>query len=725
LSSLVKRENPETPARPPVYFDLGRSDDDAVRAVRQVCHKLWEKKHYVVLVFLIVLVPAGIGTMLTTPMYRSTALVQVNPDPVQVLPYRDIADSGSAGINFENYMGTQEQLLRGASLRARVSGRLQADLKEDAAASEAPSLGERFDVRKIEKSQLFELSYEATSPQAAATVVNLYAEEFVKHNFEMRQNTRLSAEQRLKEELGALEARLQVSENVLMRYAQTNDILSLEQGQVDPLQQRLSSLTQQVVDAEGSVAVAKSSFESAQNSSAKDFPQRLVSAEISQLEGRVSELEQELASLRTRYGDGWLSVVEKRNQLTLVREQLLQEKSAALARHREQARLDLAGAEGRRRMIGESLEQQKTLVNQFHEASIKYNILKRDVETNRNLYEGLLERLRQTGVLAGLQFGNILVVEPGRPIDLVDSPKVGWTLGIAALLGLALGVVLVILWHFWDTSISSLEDAEELVPMATLGCVPLIKGSQLPGLLSSSLGGSPMRSLVESFNAPEPDRPPLPFELAESLAGICASILLSRSDERPRVLVVTSALPGEGKTTLTAHLGVAFAESGLKTLLVEADLRKADLSRAFAIGKEEGLSLYLAGLVSPSPKIHGTQTKNLYIAAGGPAPPNPAALLHSDRLTGFLARVASEYQVVILDAPPVLSMADARILGTKADGVVLVVRAERTARHLVRRASVLLESTGTNVLGLVVNGWRPSRSERSHYRYYNREALSA
>jgi capsular exopolysaccharide synthesis family protein len=210
----------------------------------------------------------------------------------------------------------------------------------------------------------------------------------------------------------------------------------------------------------------------------------------------------------------------------------------------------------------------------------------------------------------------------------------------------------------------------------------------------------------------------MPFEVTESVRSICASLLLSRSDARPKVIVVTSAAPAEGKTTLSVHLGRAFAETGNKTLLVEADMRKQDLSRTFELTGEDGLSLYLAGLVPGGPRIHKTTIGNLFVAPGGPTPPNPAALLHSERLAQFLKAAASEFQIVIVDTPPVLSIADARIMGIKADGVVLVVRAGKTAKALVRRAWVLLESTGSNVLGMVLNGWEPNKTELAHYRYY-------
>jgi capsular exopolysaccharide synthesis family protein len=292
-----------------------------------------------------------------------------------------------------------------------------------------------------------------------------------------------------------------------------------------------------------------------------------------------------------------------------------------------------------------------------------------------------------------------------------------------------LGLCFVILLDSWDTSITTWEEIDELAPIPALGSVPLVKNlngskNRKPHSLQSA-DGVERAALAPARETTTPARRThLPFELRESMGSICASILLSRSDERPRVIVVTSATHAEGKTTVVSHLGRAFAEAGSKTLLIEADLRKPDLSKTFAIdgqmvwSDENGLSLYLAGLVSTLPRIHETDTPNLFLAPGGPVPPNPAALLHSERLGDFLAAASSEYQIVILDAPPLLAMADARILASKVDGVVLVVRAGQTAKKLVRRSFAMLEQSGANVLGMVLNGWQPTRAELSHYRYY-------
>jgi capsular exopolysaccharide synthesis family protein len=182
--------------------------------------------------------------------------------------------------------------------------------------------------------------------------------------------------------------------------------------------------------------------------------------------------------------------------------------------------------------------------------------------------------------------------------------------------------------------------------------------------------------------------------------------------------MVSSATPGEGKTTLRASLGQAFADAGNKTLLVEADMRKPTLSKIFGIPYDGGLSLFLAGHISPLPVIHNTSTPNLLAVSAGPHAPNPASLLNSERLDFFFKEMTSSFQFILVDAPPILSFADARILSHKVDGVVLIVRAEHTPKNLIRRARNLLDKSGAHVLGMVLNRAPRSGLETSYYRYY-------
>ncbi len=722
VTSLAKRNHPEMLERwsqPPL--GVGGFDSGGTLEIQRVLARLFKRKYQILLITIVVIIPAVIATYLITPLYRSTALIQTNADSVQVMPYRDIADRSIGGVNFENYMGTQEQILKGQVLRDRVVKRLDTDFKNDPSYAEKSNLAEKFAVKKIEKSQLFEISYQAPSPDVAARIVNLFAEEYAREQFEGRQKTREMAEQDLKKEMDGLEKKVQLSEKEMVEYARKNNIMSLEQGQVDPVQQKLATVSEQVSEAEATVAARKSSLASAQKSTITDFPEKYTTQQIGQLDSKLFQLEQELSSLRRSFGENWPTVVQKQSEIVLVKDQLRREKSAVLARNLEQSQLDLEAADAKRSMLAASLAQQTQLVNQFHNASIQYKILKREVETNRNLYNGLMERMKQNSVLSGFQFANIQIVEPGRPNRKVYSPDILYNVGLAALLGLSLGLCVALLLDFWNSSISTLEEAEELGPIPSLGVLPQIKA--LGSYKSRSIAAKSQRSrketkLLDGPTVASQQGSALPSELTESVRGVCASILLSKSDRRPRVIVVTSATPNEGKTTLVSQLGRAFAEAGSKTLMIEADLRKPDLSRLFAVDLEGGLSPFLAGHVSPSPKIHQTSVSNLHLIAAGPTPPNPVALLNSEKLTSFLQLASAEYQFVIIDTPPLLAVADARVLGTQVDGVVLVVRAGQTPKHLIRRAWAMLETSGAQVLGMVLNGAERDRAEGTYYNYY-------
>ena len=204
---------------------------------------------------------------------------------------------------------------------------------------------------------------------------------------------------------------------------------------------------------------------------------------------------------------------------------------------------------------------------------------------------------------------------------------------------------------------------------------------------------------------------------AEDVRTVCASLLLSRSGRPPRTLLVTSAAPGEGKTTLAAALAQTLADTGAGTLLVDCDVRRGRLGSVFDIAADGGLTLYLAGHLAPAPTIHATSHDNLFVVTAGPSAPNPPALLGSDRMKAFLTEMTASFQFVILDAPPVMPLADARVLAHMVEGIILVVRAGRAPKSMIRRACLSLESAGGTVLGAVLNGM-DAHGPNSPYHYY-------
>lgn len=690
--------------------------------VRAVISGLLKRKFQILIVTLMVLIPTAIATVLAIPLYLSTAVIQFNLDSAQVLPYRDITDSGSGAGSYETALMTQEQILKSKSLVSRVAQRLTSELKFEKSTVDRYLQAYAFEVRRIAASQLIQISWLNPSPDVSAKGVNLYAEEYMKQHYESRQAVREKARQGLARELEGLEKRVQVSEKELVQYARDNDIMSVEPGQ-DLVEQKLGVVDKQVADVQAELAVARSRLQAVESISVKDFPERYTIRVIQDLTSNLLNLEHDLTAMRARYGENWPDVIQKRNEIALVRDQLEREKSVVLAQAREQARLDLQAVENRYRMLAVSLNEQKGLVNRFRDASIQYNILWREVETNKKLYEGLLERLKQTGVMAGLEFDNIQVIEPATPSHLPDSPKVLANLALATLLGLALGVSFALLADFWDNSFKTIEQVEQVTALPGLGSIPLI-GSSNSG--RRSFTGRPKRAvkargetrLLQSTTDRSLEKEAGTPAMTEAIRTICASILLSKSDQEPRVVVVTSAEPGEGKTTIASQLGRALADHGFRTLMIEGDLRKPGLSKLFKAGTEDGLSLFLSGHVRPLPKVHSTDNPNLWLVAAGPKPPNPVALLNSENMDSLLNEMTSLFKFVIIDSPPLLAVADARALGVKADGVVLVVKAGHTPKSLVLQASALLESSGARALGVVLNGAEPSPRSAYYHAYY-------
>ncbi len=678
----------------------------------------------ILLVTVLVIIPAALFTFMATPQYRSTVILEIDAEPARVLPYRDVTELIDGEANYELYMKTEDQVLQGPTLTARVEQRLRGELSP-AQIEEALPVVETLDVQRVENTKLFQLSCLAPRPELAAQVVNLFAEEYIKLHFQARQETREKARSFLERELAELRQRVQASEKQMVTYARDNSMMSLNQEKSGIVEDKLAFLGQEVSKIEAELITARSKLSSFDGATPEDFPERLISPVITDLSSRQLQLEHDLTGLLQRFGENWPAVVQKRQELELARKQLVQQKAAAIAAARQEAQVDLKTVQSRYRMLSDSYNRQEQLVNQLNEASIQYNILRRDVETNEELYKGLLERLKQTSVTAGLEFGNVHIVEPGQESSKIYSPKPVWNLSLAALLGLGIGVCIAFIADAWDTSITSLEEGERLLALPSLGAVPEVKelerGREPSNrkLLKGTNGNHPhtilpmVRKAVSTNGAGT-----LPSEVRESFRGICASILLSCSDQAPRSILVTSAIPGEGKTSMVAQLGRTLAESGSRTVLLELDLRKPLLADGFGISQDNGLSLFLSGHLNPLPQIHATDIPNLHLIAAGPRAPNPLALLQSERLQFLLKELGEAFRFILIDSPPLLTVADARVLGTRVDGSVLVVRAGTTPRKLVQRARVSLQHSGANVIGMILNGANPTQGDSHYYRYY-------
>ncbi|RPI29599.1 MAG: polysaccharide biosynthesis tyrosine autokinase [Acidobacteria bacterium] len=729
MADITKRgqhENAAFPARrqPLGYGSADFSEPETAFDLQQIIHALWRRKVTILVTMVLVVIPVAVSTYLATPLYRSALILEIDPEPTRVLPYKDVTDVVGGPSNYELYMKTQDQILRSPSLGIRVANRLQEE-QAGGGANQVLQYPGPIEVQRLPNSELVLLAYVSPDPERSARTVNLFAEEYIKQHFEGKQKTRERAIDFLNRELAGLKKRIEESEKEFVEYRHTNN---LEPSTITVVQQKLAYLASQISNLETEMIASRTRWDALNEATAANLPARLMTENISSLAGKLLVLEQELGTLRTKYDENWPGVIRKQQEIELTREQYEREKTEALRKARADAEVDFRTAERRYEMLASAQSEQESLIRKSNEGSIQLNILQREVETSQQLYNGLMERLKQTSVTAGLEFGNIHIIEPGRPNRKVYSPNVAWNLGLGSLFALALGVCLAFVRDFWDRSLSSGEQAEELLSLPSLGMVPVIEGTAAPrtrrllpwgrktslSLLGNGNGHngkavSPNGIVVlgngkAGVNGHSGVGQPLSPIVSEAFRTVCASILLS--DWRsPRSILVTSAVPGEGKTMMVAQLGRAFAESGARTIVLELDLRKPALSKLLGVETRAGLSLFLAGHMqgAATPEALSTNIENLFVMPAGPRPPNPMALLSSDRLSALLERLLTEYRFVLLDSPPVLTVADARVLSSRVQGVVLVAKAHNTSRDLVNRARRVLETAGGKVLGLALN----------------------
>ena len=692
-------------------------EDDETLELRRILWGLVRRRRQILVVACLVVIPVAIATALAERLYRSSAMVQIDPEPVQVLPYREI-DLPSLTPNYEMFMKSEEQILRGATLLNRVAERLQTASGPDSTIlkSEVPNLRDRLWLQRIENTQIFKLGFVAPDPAVAAKVANMYAEEYLTLHFDTRQQTREKAKQQLEAELQNLGEGVRTSDRELVSYAQAHGISTAENAR-SLIQDKLAALSTKLTEAEAEAFAARSQLESLTKSSVTQFPERLMTPVISGLVSRLTSLEAEKTALRATFGPNWGAVVQRDKEMALVREQLERERSATIEQARQQALLEIRTAENKRTLITASIARQQQVANNLDTATLQYNMIKSEADKSRKLYDGVLEQLKKTSLTSGMEFGGFRVVEPALPPLSVDSPRPLWNLSLAAILGLALGVCIAFARNYWDTSIGTVEDVEQLGLLPVLGTLALAQVPSPPRRLLErvrlTLPGAVHQAGVSLAKRDDPaesqpsaaaiDLPANPT-VAEDVRTICASLLLSRSDRPPRTLLVTSAAPGEGKTTLAAALAQTLAETGAATLLVDCDVRRGRLGTIFDVVADGGLTLHLAGHLASAPTIHATANDRLFVVTAGPPAPNPPALLGSDRMKSFLSNMLSSYQFVILDAPPVMPLADARVLARMVEGVILVVRAGRVPKSMLRRACLFLEAAGGTVLGAVLNG---------------------
>jgi capsular exopolysaccharide synthesis family protein len=536
---------------------------------------------------------------------------------------------------------------------------------------------------------LVEVRFYSTDPEQAARVANAHAHNFIEHNFRTKYEATRKASDWLGEQLRELRARVERADEQLHEFERRTNLLSTGEKQ-NIHTQRLADLNRELAVAEADRVARESRHRQAAASQGTGFLQ----------DELLTTLSERLTALRARRAEGRTQLGPQHPRMRRLQEQIAEVEAQVRAQQqaiRNRLQADYEAALKREELVRQLVEQQKTDVNQLNQRLIQYNILKREAAAQKQLYDSLLQRLEEAGITSGLRSSNIRVVDPARVPLEPYSPRLGLNVLLALCVSLPLGIALAFLRDHLDNTVKTPDEVERYGALATLAVVPLadpLSRNHSVRALSSAAEKSGVALVTH-------DQPQSP--LAEAFRSLRTWVMLSVPERPPRVLLVTSGQPVEGKTSTAVNLSIALAQRGDKVALVDADLRKPSIHDFLPSNGSGGLSAYLAGAQGADGLVATTSVPNLCVLPAGPVPPNPAELLSAERMRELLLRLGREYDYVVVDSPPLLSVTDATVLSVLVDGVILVVRSGTTTREGLRHSRQLLLNANARVLGAVLN----------------------
>ena len=690
------------------------------------------KQQWLILFFFLTVVTiVTISTFRMQPVYEATARIEIDRENNNILPFQG-TDSYDIYMDMQAYIETQSKILQSETLALQTirsiglaenqefGGGKTSALPTSVANQRRPkALGAfmgRLTVRHVPESRLLDVKFEANDPLLAARVVNSHIENFVEQNLRSRYEATTAASNFLASQLNELKIKVEKAEDARIAYERQNQIWTIDEKQ-NITTQKLSDINKELTSAQSDRVSKEAIYQSIRIGTVESVPAYRDNPVLSEVQRKQAELKGLLAEALTQYGPNFPKVQRLQAQLKDIDDIIIREKVNIVNR----IEAEYHAARQRELLLTQELDKQKVESNSMAEKFVQYNIIKREAEANKQLYEGLLQKLKEAGISAGLRSSNIRLVDPAMIPSAPSRPQKARNIALAALVGLVGGIGLALLREYMDNTVKNPDDIERLTRLPSLAVVPAFLTEngrgRVPKLLKGFQPATPVEGRVEliSHNLPQ-------SQVSEAFRALRTSLLLSQAEHPPQVILLTSALPREGKTTAAVNLAVTLAQLGDRTLLIDADLRKPGVGRALSMtdSKYAGLSSYLAGVSSldlitvPHPAI-----TNLAAIPTGPVPPNPADLLSSRRLSEAISQLRQQYKFIVIDSPPIMAATDAVILSVLVDGVLLVVRSGETPKEAFTRARDLLNSVKARLLGVVLNAVDSTSPEYYYsYRYY-------
>jgi succinoglycan biosynthesis transport protein ExoP len=684
--------------------------------------------------------------LMMTPSYTAETSLLIERQAPQVLAMREVL-SEPLTSNEDDFYKTQYEILKSRSLAAQViqelqletdptftgegqdkgfGARLLDDVKGWVAAAQGwvnrlflpppkplredpldvrPELIDAYlgmlEVQPVQHTRLVKIAFNTPDPELSARLANAHVRAYTQHRLGLHTQANEDAQRFLEEKLGELKARVETSEAALNRYRRRRQIISLDEKE-NIVVERLADLNKRLTAAEADRIGLESQVRLIRKRDYDALPDVINNALIRTLKEQLARLTGEYAYLSTQFKPGYPRLDQLKAQVEETRRRLQQEVQKTVAGI-ESAYMAAAATE---KQLGAKMAAQKAEALRLKDASVEYAILAREVETNGQLYDSVLQRMKETGVAAQLRASNVFVIDQATPPRYPSKPQKKKSLLLSALLGLMGGIGLALVVEYLDNTLKSPQEVEHYLRLPNLGSVPdlLSLGRRRPApqkfphttlQIPSTLYAGKEGGLVP---APHPLR-----VVTEAFRTLRAAILLSRAEKPPQTILFTSAMHSEGKTATVVNTAMVFAQMGVKVLLIDADLRRSRCCEVLGVQDGAGLTEILTGLREPQTLIQPTDTAGLFFLSGGSTPPNPADLVGSKKMRETLASLQEEYDYILIDSPPVMLVSDPVLLSTMVEGVVLVVDVQETPKQVLREACARLSYARAKMLGTVLN----------------------
>lgn len=699
------------------------SEPDDSLHLRDLIRIIWKRKWWIIAATLVAVTYFTITTLMETPLYRATTTLQVDRGTQRIVDYKDARSAEAEMYDDGTFLQTQLELLRSRQLAERVMEQLNLDIdrsgqpvsrdepaKDDSAQDRddwigrilttlrkrsEPAVKDRqyldreavlsglrgsMNVEQVPNTKLVRINVIGADPALAARMANAWADAYIAANLDRKVDSGAYARKFLEQEVAQAKVRLEESENALIAYTKQKQILDVD-AKSNPASQNFTDFSSALAAAEKERIRAEANYEEARrtSSSTKEL-----------LENKaVSAFKEAKAKLELEYQDQLRTYKPTHPRMQALQAQIenaekrIQEEAKAIASTIEiQAKAALDSARAQEERLRARVEASKRTILETQDQGIRYGILKRDVDTNRELYGGLLQRLKEVGITSQLNTNNIAVVDKAQTPLYPFRPDVMRGVLTGLLLGLMAGLALAFVIEYMDDSIKFPDEVERFTGLPLIGVIPRVTTAKQ----------------TAAQQATEDPR----SALAEAYRSVRTALQFSTSKGAPRTLVVTSCTKNEGKSTTAFALAVALAQVGKRVLLVDADMRNPSQHRILGMDHEQGLSNILSGNMEPIACTRKTKFANLYVITGGPVPPNPAELLSGMGLKQLIDPANSSFDHIVFDGPPILGIADSIILCNEVDASIFVVESAKTRKAAIRNAVRRLRQSGKVPLGAIL-----------------------